>query len=462
MALTNTQANGDTAVAVPGQGSYVLPGDVDRDVYIIPVSGGADSAALAIVLHRLFPHVPFRLVYTDPGADEPEIAEALGRLATLLGKPVEHVNASKSLWELIDEYNGFLPSPTDRYCTRVLKLEPFKKWIEQFAGRRKFVFVGIRSDESTRVAFVIDEADTEMPFLDLAIGRTEVFETLAESVGIPGFYSRRSRSGCSCCPFQRRQERVGLLQQRPIEFRRALERERLPADDCRRHAPAPRLVDEVGIGDWVALTLPLPPANAELSGSVGMKGRTVFGDVGIFVAAEFFLDGFPGGQPFVWRQRLLTYSTTLAGLKRQVQTRFEHLLATAEVHEMTPAEVRTSVRFAAYYLEAPSGAFDPAGPGPGSYTWHDGESYLQLSHVIGWAARILGAHHLEETVRRAAHASPVSWLYECGQSSLESLQCVKHPVGRLVASGWVATREPALDSADDADPRSVVCPMCSL
>lgn len=152
------------------------------------MSGGADSTALAIFLHERFPGVQFILVYTDTGAEEPAIYPALRRLEAFLGKKIEWLGEDKSLWDLISDYNGYLPSSSSRYCTRELKLRPFRKWLDQFKGVQKHMFVGIRADEPSRVAFTIDEVNTEMPFLDLGIGRAGVFQKLIETVGIPKFY----------------------------------------------------------------------------------------------------------------------------------------------------------------------------------------------------------------------------------------------------------------------------------
>lgn len=43
---------------------YQLP-DMTGGIPVIPVSGGADSSFLAILLHQLFPEVPFRMVFTE-------------------------------------------------------------------------------------------------------------------------------------------------------------------------------------------------------------------------------------------------------------------------------------------------------------------------------------------------------------------------------------------------------------
>lgn len=102
-----------TTTNCPPPRDYQVPGNPHTDVYLLPVSGGADSSALAILLHEIAPHVPFRMVFTDTGAEERETLETLERLETWIGKPIERLG-EKSLFDLIAQYKGFLPSPKDR------------------------------------------------------------------------------------------------------------------------------------------------------------------------------------------------------------------------------------------------------------------------------------------------------------------------------------------------------------
>lgn len=452
----------DAATAACDKLAYVLPGNPEIDVYIIPVSGGADSSKLAIMLHEMFPGIPFRLVFTDPGAEDAKCYEALTKLEQYLGKQIERVMPERDLWQLLEDFGNFLPSSQDRWCTRLLKAEPFKKWLAQFEGQMKWIFVGIRADETQRVAFTLDGAHTEMPFVDMGLRRKDVFNGLQATVGVPEFYSRRSRSGCSCCPFQRRQERIGLLQERPQDFLQAAACEKLTPEDLARHGVAPDLGEEVGISrNW--LSLPAPRESQRLPGKLKAKshGKTIFGDRGVYVGAEFFLDWMPGYAPFVWKRRLVSYSSSLAGIKRQLNMRYAHLLSTAEAHDgMDEWDVRHKVRFAVYYIEAGADVFDPQGPGPGSYTWHAGESYRQIAHVVGWAFRVLAAHEQQLTAARVERAHPLSWLYEHAAKAKEAMAQVQQEIGRVLGMEWYEAKEPDID--DEFDERFIACPMCSV
>ncbi len=438
---------------------YTLPGNVETDEYILPVSGGADSTALAIILHKLYPTISWRMCFTDTGAEESNILETLDLLESFLGKKIERLTGGETLFSLIDKWNGFLPSSQQRYCTNHLKRSPFEAWLKQFKGTQKHMFIGIRSDEKDRLAFAIDEAETHMPMIEMLVVRSDVFEILSATIGIPSMYKRRTRSGCYTCPFQRKSELAFLLQERPIEFHRGARYEKLVGADESRQLPAPSLSIETGIaGNW--LGLPFPREGEVITGKLGVRGESVFGDQGVWIGAEAFFDGMPGMGEFVYHQRVVSYSTSLAGIKRQLQDRYTHLLRTSEVYQLSPDEVRAQARFCIFFVEAPADILDIAGPGAGSYTWHHGFSYKQMEHILTWGTRILNATAMEEEARAGQNARETSWVWENAQSSRQGLAKVTHEMGRVVCRGWFAPKEPV--ESEDLDERTTACPMCQI
>ena len=320
------------------EAAYVVPGNPATDAYILPVSGGSDSAALALLLHEIAPHIPFRMIFTDTGAEEKETLEMLDKLEAYLGKKIERIS-EKTLFSLIQDYSGFLPSPRDRWCTRALKLVPFRRWISQFDGQQKWVFVAIRSDESDRIAFTLPDAETEMPFIDLGITRDWVYRKLASTVGISRSYQTRSRSGCTVCPYQSSQEIVGLLQRHPEEFERGAQCEKLSARDEARHAPGIPLFSDTPLArNWQSLPMPDSDDSIKKGKLAKAKVPDLFGNR-IFIAGEFFFDSMPGCEEFIWHQRVVSFSATLEGIKKQLDGRFQHLLSAPEVYDMTRKDV---------------------------------------------------------------------------------------------------------------------------
>lgn len=439
---------------------FSMPGDKDNHKYILPVSGGGDSSSLAIVLHILFPDYSFDLIFCDTKNEDKEIYSSLDALEEYLGKKITRLVPEHGLYELVEKFGGFLPSPNARWCTRILKLENFKPWLEQFAGSTKHMFVGVRFDEATRLAFAIDEVETSMPFIDMHVTREQVFKILDRTIGIPRYYQRRTRSGCASCFFQRRSELVGLLQAEPEEFWHAGQYEKLDPLDEDRYIDATPLWTDSGIAcNWQ--TLPTPVSDAPIKGrKPNRASMPLFGDRGIFVAGEFFFDSFPGLEEFIWHQRVVSYSPTRAGLAGQIDDRYQHLLSTCEVYGLTVDELRRQARFSIWYIELPESIFDPDPPNGSGYTWQQGTSYKQLKHIVEWTTRAL--HHEGMLQASMIAARPLSVHEEWVESSCKGLTRINHEVGRVVTSEWYTPKETARELSIEEEARSLACPACSI
>jgi hypothetical protein len=90
-------------------------------------------------------------------------------------------------------------------------------------------YIGIRADESHRKGYISTKPNITAlyPFIEAGIVKADVFRILHESgLGLPKYYDWRSRSGCYFCFFQRRIEWVGLLENHPELFERAISYEK--------------------------------------------------------------------------------------------------------------------------------------------------------------------------------------------------------------------------------------------
>jgi Phosphoadenosine phosphosulfate reductase family len=118
--------------------------------HVLGISGGKDSAALAIYLKYKYPELNIEYYFCETGKELQETYDLLGRLERYLGKKIIRVKAvdrddDKQFDHFLDLYGGFLPSSNARWCTKKLKLEPFEK----FVGNDPVVsYVGIRGDEN--------------------------------------------------------------------------------------------------------------------------------------------------------------------------------------------------------------------------------------------------------------------------------------------------------------------------
>lgn len=465
------------------KGCYQLPGDKDS-VHYIPCSGGADSTALAIVLHALFPEVDWKLIFTDTGAEQPELYDGLDRLEAYLGKKIIRIETKLGLYEMIElpkeqgGYNGFLPGPASRWCTRELKLEPFERYMNgaRQAEETVYTYVGIRADEMQRIGLISHEdwIETEMPFRDLEVGREEVFRILDLSIGIPSFYRYRTRSGCSCCPFQRKSELVGLLQASPIEFKRGAGYEKLsPADQQRHPENSPKVWQQTGMA-LNHLTLPIPkfvdartaeqhsgPTKTAKIGRRRQDTVDLFDSekmAGLWVGCEFFVDPWVGDHG-VWWQGLITFSTAKHALDIQLQSHRDHRVQTPETYGLTPEEMKSQLKLVAYYIEVPASLMDVSRPGGKSFTWTQGESYNRLRHLFDWAQRTLHAEGLRQMAEEYAGGREDSWQYEQWESTVAALQKLDGEIGRVIR---MEAFNPKDEIQEVLDERLVSCAMCSI
>lgn len=192
--------------------------------HILSLSGGKDSTALAIYLHNRIPNLEY--VFCDTGEELPETYEYLDILEAFLGKQVTRLNPDRPFEHYLQIYRGVLPDARTRWCTRKLKIEPF----ERFIGDEPCInYIGIRADELHRKGYISTKPNitAKYPFIEDGIRKEDVIRILNESgLGLPAYYEWRSRSGCYFCFFQQRVEWVGLLENHPDLYARAMQYEK--------------------------------------------------------------------------------------------------------------------------------------------------------------------------------------------------------------------------------------------
>lgn len=194
--------------------------------HVLGLSGGRDSAALAVYMRQHHPDLQIEYFFTDTGKELPEVYEYLGRLEGFLGQPIRRLNPDRDFDFWLKQYNDFLPSPQSRWCTRQLKLRPFERWLRPMLaeGTTIFSYVAIRSDEEYREGYSSkhDNLVVKLPFKQAGIDKAGVLDILdGAGLGLPQYYSWRTRSGCTFCFFQQKIEWVRLKEQHPEAFQEA-------------------------------------------------------------------------------------------------------------------------------------------------------------------------------------------------------------------------------------------------
>ncbi|EBA00891.1 phosphoadenosine phosphosulfate reductase family protein [Marinobacter sp. ELB17] len=194
--------------------------------HVLGLSGGKDSAALAIYMRQNYPELDIEYFFTDTGKELPEVYEFLGKLEGFLGQPILRLNPNRDFDYWLKQYNNFLPSAQTRWCTRQLKLKPFEDWVKPFLAEGYTVhsYVAIRADEPYREGYNAkqDSLKIHLPFKTDGIDKPGVSEILEGSgLGWPKYYEWRSRSGCTFCFYQQKIEWVRLQERHPKAFEEA-------------------------------------------------------------------------------------------------------------------------------------------------------------------------------------------------------------------------------------------------
>ena len=198
----------------------------DSAKHVLGLSGGRDSAALAVYMRQHHPELHIEYFFTDTGKELPEVYEYLGRLEGFLGQPIRRLNPDRDFDFWLRQYNDFLPSPQTRWCTRQLKLRPFEHWVRPMLsdGLTVYSYVAIRSDEQYREGYSSkhDGLVIKLPFKQDRIDKAGVLEILdGAGLGLPKYYAWRTRSGCTFCFFQQKIEWVRLKEKHPKAFEEA-------------------------------------------------------------------------------------------------------------------------------------------------------------------------------------------------------------------------------------------------
>jgi 3'-phosphoadenosine 5'-phosphosulfate sulfotransferase (PAPS reductase)/FAD synthetase len=187
--------------------------------HVLGISGGKDSSALAVYMRDRVPDMEY--FFCDTGAELPETYDYLSKLEGVLGKSIVRLNSTRDFDHWMAIYQGTLPSPQMRWCTKNLKIKPLEEWIGEDEATS---YVAIRADEN-RLGYVSTKPNITavFPFREDGIDRDGVMRILDEAgIGVPAYYEWRTRSGCYFCFFQRKHEWVGLADRHPDLYEKAV------------------------------------------------------------------------------------------------------------------------------------------------------------------------------------------------------------------------------------------------
>lgn len=189
-------------------------------MHVVALSGGKDSTAMALALAEREPR-DYVFVCTPTGNELPEMVAHWLSLGDMLGSKILPVTSGKSLQGLIRQQT-MLPNHTARWCTRMLKLEPYYRWLAE-QPRPVTSYVGLRADEESRPGMIFPETEgvtMRFPLREWGWTETDVWTFLDErGVRIP------ARTDCAVCYHQTLGEWWRLWKLHPEIYEQAIDLE---------------------------------------------------------------------------------------------------------------------------------------------------------------------------------------------------------------------------------------------
>ncbi len=182
-------------------------------MHVVALSGGKDSTAMALRLREVMPDVDFTYVCTPTGNELPEMFDHWKKCGELLGKPILPIMHTTGLGGVIRK-EKMLPNFRARFCTRILKIEPYRAWLA--ANTPCTSYVGLRADEQGRAG----GAYSDIPGVEMAFPLREWGWGLAD---VLGYLEQRGvtiprRTDCAVCYHQRIGEWWALWKEHPDEW----------------------------------------------------------------------------------------------------------------------------------------------------------------------------------------------------------------------------------------------------
>ena len=184
--------------------------------HIVAISGGKDSTAMALRLKEVEPSKDFIYFITPTGDELPPMLAHWEKLEQLLGQSFTRVsNRSLDFW--IEHFKA-LPNFRQRWCTRLLKIEPAIAFVKR--NQPAILYVGLRADEEERKGIYSEDVQCCFPLREWGWGIREVYRYLdLKNIKIP------ARTDCARCYGQRVLEWKRLWRNYPEIYAQAEEQE---------------------------------------------------------------------------------------------------------------------------------------------------------------------------------------------------------------------------------------------
>ncbi|PSU89795.1 phosphoadenosine phosphosulfate reductase family protein [Photobacterium kishitanii] len=477
--------------------------------YVLGLSGGVDSSALAAVMLIKHPEIPFKLLFCDTG-DEPEnVGEIITLFSQKFGADVTVATPPKSLYESIDN-NGYLPSGKQRWCTASLKIKPWEDYMATlFKSDEETAvnFSGLRYDERDRKGILgVARVTSEHPFIDQKVERAAVVR-LAAGLGVLSsiYFQGKSRSGCLTCFFQSKAETCSLYNWHPKSFMKAMKVEKLSPEilaklDDSKHPimaggwyagyPFSNMIikgkydtvytdsilggtertDKEGF-NWDYLTLD-KPTNKNRKKKVSEQQIDMIGfndlnkdeqdkskdnSINLYVAVEHVSHPMMIAHCGVYEQRIITYSTTQSGLSRSINGYFYHRTMVSDGYYGSKERYKEQSNITVLCIKFSRGIIPEVDYDDGSYTWKPDISYAETAHTLRAISRIANYEYQKQQTILTNDIAAKEYVQKIDEMGIN--------IGKLIGVGHftpIQRDEELRDFSYDEDVKTVRCVACSL
>ncbi|MCG9575436.1 phosphoadenosine phosphosulfate reductase family protein [Vibrio tubiashii] len=457
----------ERAIAPHLKGCYQLPTfEGKRVFYIVPLSGGLDSFATAYCLLYLFPDAPFTFLHCDTGVEAFGTTQALDKFEKLTGKKIIKIKGKYDLLEMIEQGGNYLPSQRQRSCTQNLKTLPSKRFFnalkERYEDAMFCQFVGLRADEPLRKGIDWTESHiaSAYPLQSLGIVKSEVNLIVEKIQGIPQYYRDKSRSGCTVCPFSRRSEVIAAWRTATETLERASAMEELPEEIKSTYKDMPATVSQLTnvARNWLSFYRPSRLSSPDMPFEVSRGKNKLSSEIDdlfgaslakrLYVAVEYHY--YPNefgfmSEPMVFFEQAITYSTSMAGIKKALKHFWIHRLHTKEMNNLSEEEIDVERQIQIIEVEVDN--FDQLVPPKPDrvYTWqNDQKPLLAIRKTMAICERILLTEGLRQSLK-----SPVPRERAMATEALKKLS-VEPEYGRILSS-TPYEKLPLSELVDDID-----------
>lgn len=493
--------------------------------HVLGLSGGVDSSVLAAVLLCMHPEIDWTIIFTDTLDEPKECYGILDTIEELFDVKVNRLVPELGLFEkfyadIEKTGKAFLPSPKARFCTGLYKVKPWNDFLKTdvLTGDDDLcvAYAGIRFDERHRRGLLgLERVETEFPFVSLRVERTAVMAIAAELNLLSATYYRgRSRSGCERCVFLSKNELValrtwnpskfhegGLVEKLSDEVKEAFSQERFTSKSrgfytnwplsslildgkdsyVEQTLLGPQPLDHQGV-NWDFFNQPhkearkKPQAPKSVPGQIDIVGvdkltehaeTTVKQSKVFFVAVENYVSAslsmFAQAKNSVWQQRLISYSTSISGITRQLRKYISHRRDAAEGFWASIAKHDEESHITILAIEI-NGEYVPDVSYDDSYTWQSGISYQEIDYYCSLFERVA---HLDSC--KAVMLDPSGYDHI---TKIDSSDFYGNHYGEISKLGAIIGvghfRPPAYaeldidDDSYDGDIKTIRCVMCSI